>query len=295
VTRGALLAGCLAAAATLLSAVCPARADDAQACIDASDRGQLLRIDKHLREAREQFVRCAEQECPAIVRESCVRWLDETGRAIPAIAFAVHDAAGNDVSLVTIAVDGVVVSERYDGSALALDPGEHAFRFSSGAGASVERSFRLTQGDHERREPIVLEPEARRETPGPVEQQHVPGAPSAPGSPGGGARSWGLVVGAAGVAGLLAGGVFGTLAIAQNDAAHCNAQNACGDAPSRRDAQRSATASTVAFAAGAALAAGGIVLVLVGGHPADGRAAARVGVSAAVTDGSVGLALTGGW
>ena len=262
-----------------------AAADASQACIEASDQGQLLRIDKRLREAREQFVRCAQEDCPSMVRESCVRWLDETGRAIPAIAFAVHDSTGSDVSGVRIAVDGVLVTERYDGTALPLDPGEHAFHFSSADGASVDRTFRLTQGDQERREPIVLETHSRR---APVSTAHRSADAPTSSSP---LRTWGFVMSVAGVAGLLTGGVFGTLAIVQNDSAHCDAQNVCGDAQARRDAQRSATASTVAFAAGAALAAGGLGLVLLGGR----HASARIDLSPVLTAHTLGLGLGAAW
>src|SRR5438477_12669702 len=118
-------------ALTVAAVTPPARADETQACIDASDKGQILRIDKKLLDARDQFAVCARPGCPGEIRESCGRWFDETERRIPTIVFVIKDETGNDVSPVRITVDGTLVAERYDGAALTLDPGEHTFRFDA--------------------------------------------------------------------------------------------------------------------------------------------------------------------
>ena len=51
-------------------------------------------------------------------------------RAVPSIVFQVKDGAGNDVPGVKITMDGQPRDE-HAGSALTLDPGEHAFTFEA--------------------------------------------------------------------------------------------------------------------------------------------------------------------
>jgi hypothetical protein len=245
-----------------------ARADVTQACIDASDKGQTLRIDKKLREAREQFVACAQRECPSEVRDKCSQWLDEAQRAIPSIVFAVKDGAGNDVRAVRIAIDGVVVREKYDGTALQVDPGEHTFRFEAGAAPPLERTFRLVQGEHDRQERIVLAPPGASS--GPTDGRSDTNADAAPS---GTLRSAGLVIAGVGLAGIAVGSVFGALAISENADAHCDAQNVCARPQSRRDAQARATVSTIGFATGGVLLAGGVVLFLTAPRATEGKSA----------------------
>ncbi len=260
----------LAAALVSLVALLPlapasARADETQACIDASDQGQTLRIDKHLREARTAFARCAQARCPDAVRTKCAEWLDQTQTALPTIVFVVKDAAGNDVSPVRVTLDGAVVTERYDGTALSANPGEHAFRFDweEGKGRAT-RVFRLVEGEKDRLERIVFAPA------GAVREEKL-GEESA--SNGGAQRTAGVVVGVAGLAGLALGGAFGIAAITKNDAAGCDAANVCADPQARRDAQGVATASTIAFTAGAVALAAGVILYLVAPRSSPSRGA----------------------
>ena len=273
------LALCLAVAAP------SARADDVQACIEASDKGQTLRIDKHLRDAREQFAACARQVCPQAVRERCAAWLEQSQRAVPTIVFVVKDDAGNDASPVRVTLDGAAVTDRYDGSALSADPGEHAFRFEWAGHEPVERVFRLVEGEQSRRERVVF-----AHPPGPARSSADGGEPPASGAP-----TPAFVVGGVGIAGLGAGTIFGILAITRNGAAHCDAANVCGNPQARRDAQGLATVSTVGFVAGGALVAAGFVLILVA--PRGGAPAARPGLGLAplFTMGGAGIALRGGF
>jgi hypothetical protein len=278
----------LAAWAAVFTLGPTAYADESQVCIDASDQGQLLRIDKRLREARDQFVRCARRDCPPEVRENCARWLDDAQRAVPSIIFAIKDDLGNDASPVRVEIDGVLVTERYNGTPLVLDPGEHTFRFDVPGRATLAKTFRLAQGDQERRESIVF-----ASTPT-VSAGLGPAGGAESHSHANGLRMAGIVIGGVGLAGLAAGSVFGALAIARNDAAHCTPENVCVDSQARRDAQRFAAASTVSFAIGGALLAGGLTLVLVA--PRDSvRRTASVELLPAFSSDMAGFALRGAW
>jgi hypothetical protein len=265
-----------------------ARADETQACIDASDKGQILRIDKRLLDARDQFALCARQQCPGAIREACVRWLDEAQRSISAIAFVIKDDVGNDVSPVSVNVDGVIVAERYDGTALVLDPGEHTFRFDAAGKATLEKRFRLTQGERERQERIVFESPARA----PAESARSVDTESHA-SPGA-LRSAGLVVVGTGLVGIAMGSVFGLRAIAKNDGAHCDANNVCVDPQARRDAQGVARVSTISFVAGGALAAGGLALFLLAPRSSS-RPTSKIGLLPELSTHSAGVTVGGAW
>jgi hypothetical protein len=228
----------------------PAFADEIQVCIDASDRGQTLRIDRHLREASDAFAQCARAACPDEVRTKCGEWLDQTQRALPTIVFVVKDGLGNDVTPVRVTMDGLVATESYDGAALAVNPGEHSFRFDWGGNAPATRVFRLVEGEKNRLERVVFATAS-------VEPRRDAGTPTSGASA---MRTAGVVVAIAGLAGIGAGSAFGIAAISKNDAAHCDAGNVCANPQDRRDAQGVATASTIAFAAGGALLVGGLVL-----------------------------------
>ena len=89
-------------------------------CVDANGLGQELRRTGKLSAAREQLRACAHPTCPALVRDDCTLRLDELERAQPTIAFSVQDAAGADLSQVTVRVDGMTLATRLDGTALVV-------------------------------------------------------------------------------------------------------------------------------------------------------------------------------
>ncbi len=120
-------------------------------------------------------------------------------------------------------------------------------------------------------------------------------APSAP--PSSAQRTIGLVIGGVGVAGLIVGTTFGLIARSDNNDAkpQCPTDSTCtpDGYASTTSALHAATASTVAFIAGGALTAAGLVLWLTA--PTDATRARGVGLSPFVGPDAGGLALHGGW
>jgi hypothetical protein len=137
-------------AALLLAASLPARADDKRECVQAFDDGQQLRIDGKLRAARDSFLVCANQRCPALVRGDCAQWTTEVLAAIPTVVFAARDSRGHDVAAARVLVDGVVAVERLNGEPVALDPGPHTFRFEPTSAPAVEQQAILRAGEKNR-------------------------------------------------------------------------------------------------------------------------------------------------
>jgi len=123
----------------------PARAEDAQKCAAAYERGQELRLAHELSEARDQFLVCARPGCPKVARDDCARWLGEVDAVLPGIV--VHATrAGTAFSDARVVVDGSAVAEEIEGHTIALDPGRHTVRVEPRGCAPHEAVVVLSQG-----------------------------------------------------------------------------------------------------------------------------------------------------
>jgi len=127
-----------------------ARADEKQACIDATEAAQQLRIDGKLTAARERLLACARPECPLIVRQDCSQWLSEVVAALPTVVLGARDAQGHDLFDVRVSVDGAPLVDRLDGRPLVVDPGRHVFRFERAAAPALELAVLVRAGEQNR-------------------------------------------------------------------------------------------------------------------------------------------------
>jgi hypothetical protein len=221
----------LAAAGLLVSL--PARAADPTTadCIGASDASIKANNEHKLRAARSQLLVCAAASCPADIRRECVGRVDALNAAIPTIIFQTKDGAGADIIAVKVTMDGEVIAERLEGTALSIDPGSHTFTFETAGQPATTQRLVIQQGEKDRRERVVFGPTASPvAAPGPT-PSNAPGAlPSTP-DLGASSSSSGLgtqkilalVAGGVGVVGLGIGAVFGAIALSQKSAA----QSAC--------------------------------------------------------------------
>jgi hypothetical protein len=309
--RQTSLAAAAVSAAFALAPSGVARADgpsaiSAQACIDANAKAQELRRDGKLGAARVELNRCVNRACPGMVRDDCARRLDEVDRVQPTVVFSAKDGDGNDISAVTVSVDGRKLAEHLDGTALAVDPGAHTFTFESSSQPPVTRRFVVHEGEKGRIESIVIgTPTARASsTPAtttlaatPLATTPVVGSPPPSDVKSGQAqRLGGFVVGGVGVAGLAAGGVFGFLAMSkwhdsQNECgAVCLQQNRPAAVSDHDKAVTFGSVSTAAFIGGGVLLVTGGVLVLTAPH---GRSETAWSLSPRIGPGMADLSLTG--
>jgi len=127
-------------------------------CVDANTKAQSLRRSRKLVAARAQLAICADPRCPAMVRDDCTQRVDELEKVQPTIVFDAKDGAGNDLSDVRVSMDGKPFVGKLDGTALAVDPGPHAFTFEVTGQPIVTRGFVLKEGEKLRRERIVIGP-----------------------------------------------------------------------------------------------------------------------------------------
>jgi hypothetical protein len=223
-------------------------------CIAANESAQDLRPAGKLREARQKLAVCLATSCPVVLREDCALRASEVDAAMPSVVFEAKDAAGNDMSAVTVAIDGEAVAEKLDGRPMALDPGEHRLAFRAASGATAEKIFVVREGEKNRRERIVL-----AETPEATSTHPSRGA-NEPRLGGESQRTISFVLGGAGVLGLVVGSVFGLVAEGTWNGAQ---QNCTEKTPSSCDVQPvrdQAAVATVGFVAGGAFLAGAAAL-----------------------------------
>jgi hypothetical protein len=282
----------VAIAATLL-APRPAGAQDKAACLDAASKGQSLRDQGKLVEARDEFRVCASQGCPQMVVQDCGGWLADAEKNVPTVVVTAKDAAGNDVVDVTVTLDGQPLLSKLTGEAIAIDPGPHTFRFSQTAtGLKVDKQVLVKQGDKNQEVGAVFGPSAPppggsggAPPPRPSPPPHPPATSSS--------SAWtttGWVLGGLGVLGMGVGAVFGIVSMNDKNGAHCDASGYCDPGP--LDSGRSAaTGADVGFIAGGALLAGGLVVLLM--TPSDSPSTGALHVTPLVGAGVGGAALGG--
>lgn len=160
--------------------------------------------------------------------------------------------------------DGRELAASEVGVAIPLDPGRHLFTAKSANGAEWRESFDLAQ--REKKRLVVTFGAAPPSATAPPASSTAPTSPPPESEdPGASQRTWGLVAGGVGAAGLAFGGVAGLIAIGHNNTSKrdCPNDGVCtsSEALAANDSARNwATMSTIGFAAGGALVALGLTL-----------------------------------
>jgi hypothetical protein len=229
--------------------------------------------------------------------------MDEVSAQIPTIVFEVKDGGGNELSAVKVTMDGEVVAEHLDGSALTLDPGNHKFSFEAAGQPTTTQQILVHEGDKNRHVGVTLASSTAQPPPVPIPVAVVPVTPPmapippsvapAPASPapdqtpatetanaGHGRRVLGLTVGGVGAAGVVVGGIFGGLGFSSWSSASsaCPSNNHCSTtaANDRSNAVTFATVSDIGFIAGGILVATGLTLYLTAPRDKAPRAGLQV-------------------
>jgi hypothetical protein len=279
-------------------------------CVAANTSAQTLRREGKLAESREQLQMCSDPKCPGLVVTDCIKRLDELESAQPTVVFEVRNAAGHDVASVTIKMDARPLLYRLDGTAVAVDPGEHTFSFTAEGLAPAERTIVIREGEKARHLPVVLDAAGASGASDPTNAGSgstvASELNSATGSAGGAAtaahgrqKTVGFVVAGGGVAFLAAGGIFGLLAISAKNrqVSNCASQASCADydeaARAHDQAKTYGTLSTVGILVGAAATAIGVVLITTDRSSASGAASAPLRFTANAAPGSAGVNLAG--
>jgi hypothetical protein len=296
--RRAGFAACAIAALALLPAAARAEPTKAQ-CVDANSKGQALRRESKLAAARAQLEACSDPACPSLVRSDCTARLDELEKAQPTLVLDVKDRSGNDLTDVTVTVDGQPVASKLDGTAMRFEPGQHVFGFEASGFEPLTKTFVLKETEKGRRERIVLKRPPKVATE-PTPLPAIPPDQLEPSPANGlGTQRWlGIAAAGVGLAGIVTGSIFGLMASSEWNAQ----QSACGSPSSCPDHDGAVThhanmttdgaISTWTFIGGGALVAGGALLFLTAPRRYAAPSSALV-VSPGAGPRGVGLELTG--
>lgn len=195
-------------APTVAAAPATAQDDQKQQCISAYEQAQSLRQSGQLRAAREQALFCAQDACPEVVRNDCATWLGEIVAGTPTVTFEVRDLEGAGTTDVKVEFDGTLLKQGLDGKAVAVDPGEHTFRFTLGDTTETREMVVVIREGEKNRKIEVAFGEPPPPPPGPG-----PGAGTGPDRPieeDGGIPTASIVLGGVGVVGI---GMFAAFAL----------------------------------------------------------------------------------
>ena len=193
---GAMGIGIVLSAATALADE-PA-APPVQACVDAYQSTQELRLAGKVRLARERAAACAEESCPPAVRSGCTKWLRELIDSQPSLVVLARDG-DKDVTDALVYVDDNPVSEALSGRPVEVDPGKHVIKLVRRGHTPIERVVVVAEGTKRRAVQIDLAPPlAKRGAAAPT-----PAPTSRRGAPIGGIVFGGLAVGFVGAFALL--------------------------------------------------------------------------------------------
>jgi hypothetical protein len=234
----------------------PAFADDASACADAAETGQRVRDKGQFVESRELFSKCAKKECPKLVRDDCLGFLDQLRKRMPSVVVRVTDDAHHDVTTFRVFKDKKLLLDKPSGTAIDLDPGATTLHVEADGFAPRDLPLVVAEGEQRRLVEIVL---ARPATP--FASKPIAAPPPKPAGNGPGAATW--IAGAVGVAGLGVFGVFQALAVPE----HADLYALCGQGGTCSDAQLAPlrakyTASAIGLGVGAAGLGTALILYL---------------------------------
>ncbi len=191
------------------------RADDA--CMTAPVQGQQLQRAGKLLAARQRFAACARKACPAEIVQDCTQWAQQVASALPSVALAARDAAGNDLTDVRVSIDGQA-DAGMTARAVELDPGKHRFVFRRQGSPDATVDVLLREGEKDR--PIGATFGVPAEPPPPA-----PAAPPADEPRDASSRpvplgAW--IAGGIGVLGFVGFGAFGGIGVSDRSASGCD-------------------------------------------------------------------------
>jgi hypothetical protein len=136
-------------------------------CLAHHASGKDLRNKGSLVSAKDEFLKCADDACPKVVREECRELITKLAAETPSIVVVAKDSNGRDLTEGRVLLDGNPIDDALDGRSIELDPGPHALRFVPADGREVEIKFVARDGEKNRSVKVQLEPAPSVERPAP--------------------------------------------------------------------------------------------------------------------------------
>jgi hypothetical protein len=124
---------------------------DVAACAQSHASGQREAKAGRLKAASESFASCVSQAgCPEAIRAECAELRKDTELNLPTLIFAALDEQGSDLIQVRVYSDDQVLAESLDGRPIAVDPGEHQFKFELPSGQVLTSDVLVREGEKNR-------------------------------------------------------------------------------------------------------------------------------------------------
>lgn len=142
----------------------PAFGADTQTCVDAAEKGQVLRDGGQFLRARETLLACVSDACPKAVRADCQAWVEQLEREIPSFLPSAKTPDGEDLVDVNVFLDDKPIAARLDGRSMLADVGPHKIRFEAAGYRPVTHSIVLQTGQKNRLIEVKLEKESDKGT-----------------------------------------------------------------------------------------------------------------------------------
>jgi hypothetical protein len=232
-------------------------ADVKKECVDASTEGQTSRDAGELLNARDKFLICSRDACPAVVRSSCASWLSEVDQQLPSIVIRAADAANADITDGSATVDGVKYP--LNGKPIPLDPGKHVVIVDTDQGVHLEKKLLLAAGEKSRlielQVPAPAEPEGAK-----------PSEPAPPRKPesSAGVPTGAWVLGGLGVVALGSFGYFALSAKSELGKLEDSCSPGCSDEETKTGRNKALIAD-ISLGVGVAALAGAVTWTLLSG------------------------------
>jgi hypothetical protein len=152
------------------------------ACAKSFEQTQRLRNDSHYVAATEEALKCARQSCGEALFDECTKIYGELQTATPSVVLSARTPNGDELTQVSVSLDGKPVLDQLDGKPLRLDPGNHSFSFSNAEHGSIEHEYLIRAGEQFRA--ITVDFASQKPSHGAAapdtDGEPNPGAPGAP-------------------------------------------------------------------------------------------------------------------
>jgi hypothetical protein len=132
----------------LASAHAAAQVPTRAACVEAQSRAKQASSEDRIIEARDAFLVCAHEKCPAAIRAECTDALVDAKKQISTVMLSAKDAGGKEMTDVRVLLDGKPLVEKLGGAEVEIAPGEHTFRFEAAGQKPVEKKLLVLIGEH---------------------------------------------------------------------------------------------------------------------------------------------------
>lgn len=132
-------------------------------CATDYERAQVQRKTGQLVAARQTLQQCADDACPAFVREDCGAWYIAVQNELPTLVFTAQ-SEDQDLTDVRISIGSRLLATRIDGQAIELDPGEYDFDFNASGMQPLSQHLVIARGEQNRLVRVELVPLASAST-----------------------------------------------------------------------------------------------------------------------------------